>query len=221
MTAEIDPAAFVATVRPFLERHDLGGLAEALNDRWAIDQLTALLGGPDADARKVAAVALSLVGDRAAVDGVAAQLADPDPVVNHVAEHAIWAIWFRLGSKAANAEVWRGAQAVNDRAYDRALAHFDAAIAASPDFAEAYNQRAIAHYLQDRYAESIADCRRAVRLMPCHFGALAGMGHCFLHEGQLPEALRAYGRALAINPHWEPIRQAADEIRQQLAAAAA
>ena len=218
MATAIDPASFVATVRPFLERHDLGGLAETLNDRWATDQLTDLLGGPDPDARKVAAAVLALVGGRTAVDGIAALLADPDPVVNHVAEHAIWSIWFRLGSERANAEVWRGARAVGERAYDRATAHFDAAIAASPDFAEAYNQRAIVHYMRDRYAESIADHRRAVRLMPCHFGAWVGIGHCFLHEGQLPEALRAYDRALAINPHLEQVRQAADEIRRKLAA---
>jgi cytochrome c-type biogenesis protein CcmH/NrfG len=52
--------------------------------------------------------------------------------------------------------------------------------------------------------------------MPCHFGAWAGMGHCFLHLGQLDHALRAYDRALEINPHMRSISQAATEIRQRV-----
>ena len=85
-----------------------------------------------------------------------------------------------------------------------------------PDFAEAYNQRAIAKYLQERYEESIRDCRRAVERMPCHFGAWAGMGHCHAHQGRAAEAIEAYERALLINPHLEGIRQAVDELRATL-----
>ena len=48
--------------------------------------------------------------------------------------------------------------------------------------------------------------------MPCHFGAWAGMGHCFLHLGQLDHAIRAYQRAIAINPHLECVRQTLAEI---------
>ena len=35
--------------------------------------------------------------------------------------------------------------------------------------------------------------------MPFHFGALAGLGHCYAHEGKLVPALRCYEQALAIN----------------------
>jgi cytochrome c-type biogenesis protein CcmH/NrfG len=49
--------------------------------------------------------------------------------------------------------------------------------------------------------------------MPCHFGAWAGLGHCYAHEGQLAEAVEAYERALAINPHLEGVRQAVEEMR--------
>jgi len=38
--------------------------------------------------------------------------------------------------------------------------------------------------------------------MPCHFGAWAGLGHCYAHEGRLAEAVEAYERALEINPIW-------------------
>jgi tetratricopeptide (TPR) repeat protein len=73
-----------------------------------------------------------------------------------------------------------------------------------------------ARFLKEQFEESIADCRKAVRLMPGHFGALAGMGHCFLHLGQLDHALRAYERAIAINPQLHCVGQTVTEIRRQL-----
>jgi tetratricopeptide (TPR) repeat protein len=94
-----------------------------------------------------------------------------------------------------------------------ATEHFDRAIAMDCTFAEAYNQRAIVRFLRDQYEESIADCRKTVRLMPSHFGAWAGMGHCFLHLGQMPHALKAYERALAINPHLTGLRETMAEIQ--------
>jgi tetratricopeptide (TPR) repeat protein len=90
----------------------------------------------------------------------------------------------------------------------------DEAIRLDPDFAEAYNQRAIAHYLQEEFQFSIADCWRAAERMPCHFGAWAGMGHCYAHLGQREEALESYQRALEINPHLDCVRQAVAELRR-------
>jgi len=69
-----------------------------------------------------------------------------------------------------------------------AIEHFTLALEIDPRFAEAYNQRAIAQYLQEQFSQSIADCRRTIELMPCHFGAWAGLGHCHAHEGRLEKA---------------------------------
>jgi tetratricopeptide (TPR) repeat protein len=102
------------------------------------------------------------------------------------------------------------------RKIDLAIEHFDQAIAIDPQFAEPYNQRAIARFLKEEFEESIADYRKAVRLMPCHFGALAGMGHSFLHLGQLEHALQNYERAIAINPHLSCISQTIAEIHRRL-----
>ena len=219
MALTLDPTAFVSTVRPFLQAQDASGLADMVRGRWSRDQIGRLLESPDLDARKVAALCLGLVGGRQCVDRLCPKLCDPDPVVHQMAEHALWSIWFRLGkTPAANADLCRGAQALGRRDFARATSHFDAALDADPDFAEAYNQRAIARYLGDDFAASIDDCREAVRLMPCHFGAWAGLGHCHLHLDQLDDALRAYRRALDIYPHLHDVRQAVAEIRQRLAA---
>jgi Tfp pilus assembly protein PilF len=216
MPFAIEPRTFVSVVRPLLESNDPQGLATAIQTRWNTNQVVRLVTSTDADTRKLALVCLAMVGDRHCIDAVQSQLTDPDATVNEMAEHALWSIWFRLGSPAANAELCRGSKAMACRHVDLAIEHFDNAITADNQFAEAYNQRAIARFLKEQFEESIADCRKAVRLMPGHFGALSGMGHCFLHLGQLDHALRAYERALAINPHLACVAQTIAEIRRQL-----
>jgi tetratricopeptide (TPR) repeat protein len=199
-----------------LESNDLHGLIELLRNRWEIPKLTALLHHPDADIRKVSLVCLALVGTTEAISDIAVQLTDADAAVNGLAEHALWSIWFRGGSPDANAELCRGAKQLAARNLDAAIEHFNNAIAIAPGFVEPLNQRAIARFVREEYESSIGDCRRVVRLMPCHFAAWAGMGHCFLHLGQLDHALRAYDRAIAINPHLTAVIQSATEIRRKL-----
>ncbi len=218
MALTVDPTAFVSAVRPFLQAKDPAGLADLLRAKWSHEQIGRLLDSPDVDARKVAALCLGLVGGRRCVDRLSPKLSDPDPVVHQMAEHALWLIWFRLGATpAANDALCRGARSLGTRDFDRAVSQFDAALAADPAFAEGYNQRAIARYLRDEFAESITDCRHAVRLMPCHFGAWAGMGHCHLHLGQLHDALRCYRRALDVYPYLDHVRQSVAGIRDRLA----
>jgi tetratricopeptide (TPR) repeat protein len=212
----IDPDTFVARVQPLLEKRDMPGLLAMLKSNWSKEQIVSLLSGRHCDARKVAAQALSLVGCKGCIPEIAKQLKDPDPMVNQMAEHALWNIWFRCGSAEANEHLARGTQQINDRAFASAIEHFDEALACDPDFAEAYNQRAIAHFLQEHYRDSIADCQRAVELMPCHFGAWAGLGHCYAHLEELSAAKRSYERALAINPHLECVRESVEQLQRRL-----
>jgi tetratricopeptide (TPR) repeat protein len=212
MPLTIEPSVFVSVVRPLLESNNLQGLVEALRQRWDCKQISRLLIDGDRDARKVALVCLAMVGERACIDSIAGQLSDADRTINQMAEHALWSIWFRHGTAEANVELCRGTKALGRRELDLAIEHFDRAILLDPRFAEPHNQRAITLFLQDRFEESIGDCRKAIRLMPCHFGALAGMGHSFLHLGQLDHAIRAYRRAIVVNPHLDGVRQTLEEL---------
>ncbi|MBC7783116.1 MAG: tetratricopeptide repeat protein [Burkholderiales bacterium] len=211
----INEAEFVSKVQPALARQDWDLLHQIIRTNWTADQLLHLLRHGGCDARKVAALAIGMVGGNCALTLLAKLLQDQDPIVVEMAEHAMWQIWFRGGCADANRLVARGAEALNMQDVDRAMEHLNRAIAMAPDFPEAYNQRAIAFYLSEQHHESIADSKRTIELMPLHFGAWAGMGHCFLASGMLAEALDAYENALRINPHLQCVAELAQEIRER------
>lgn len=217
MTASsIDPTDFVASVKPLLASRNARKLSAHLRERWSPQQITELLHSDDADARNVAILALAMVGEKCCVPLLADLLRSADPSVNELAEHALWSIWFRSGSPEANHELNRGAVAINCKQLLHAVEHFDRAVGLCPDFAEAFNQRAIAYYLLEEYEESLRDCQRAAELMPCHFGAWAGAGHCQAHIGDTDGAIASYERAVEINPNLPCIKQAILELRARL-----
>jgi len=210
----IDPRAFVAAVQPLLQAKDCNGLHALLRNRWASREIIDLLRFGDCEARKVAALALSLVGCRRCLPELARLLKDSDPVTNQMAEHAMWSIWFRLGSSKANCLLRAGVEAMNQQRLNEAIGYFSEAITECDEFAEAWNQRATAHYLLENYSTSIVDARAAVARNPNHFGAWAGLGHCYAHLNRLDEALEAYERALEINPSLECLQEAIHQITE-------
>jgi len=208
----IDPDAFVAAVKPALEKRDLAALLNTCKSHWTAAQIVGLLSCDHCDARKVAALALSLVGCPGCLTELAKQLKDTDPMVNQMAEHAMWNIWFRCGTPEANHQLGRGVAAMDRRDIPHAIHHFNKAITMCPNFAEAYNQRALAKFLLEHYEASLTDCRRAVELNPDHFGAWAGLGHCYAHLGDCGRAIDCYEKSLSINPHMCGIREAVQEL---------
>ncbi|HTL28499.1 MAG TPA: hypothetical protein VL282_04740 [Tepidisphaeraceae bacterium] len=216
MVSGIDPGKFVAKVLPVLKKNDLQGLHDLLVANWTAEQIISLLASQHQDARKVAALSLSLVGCQQCLKPIAEQLKDPDPMVNQMAEHAMWSIWMRGGTCEANHQVCRGVQAIERREFPHAIEHFDHAIEICPTFSEAYNQRAIAKFLMEDYAPSIDDCKKTVELMPIHFGAWAGMGHCYAHLGHLECAVKSYQKALSINPYLTCVQQTIHELQKRI-----
>lgn len=212
----VDPDQFLYFVRHPLARGDATALAQAVLARWKPAELCPLLSCPDVDVRRVAAVVLGLVGGRSCVDCLAQALHDPDHQVNQMAEHGLWAIWFRLGDPQAAKPFQEGVTLLAAESYAGAIRRFERAIAVDPSFAEAYNQCAIAHFLLGQWQASLEDARMAVERMPVHFGAMAGMGHCYAHLGDLNQALACYRRALAINPQMHAIAQAVERLQGKL-----
>ena len=211
---DIDPTHFVDTVSPLLERRDARGVINAIRRNWTMSQVVELLDCHHCDAQKVAALALGLLGTDSCLAGLARQLRHPDRMVGQMAEHAMWSIWVRAGNDEAKQHFARGSIDFSNRDLDAALSHFSKAVQADPNFAEAYSQRGMVHYLKENIEESLADCLRATHLMPLHFGAWAGAGHCQACLGKARQAIYCYERAKRINPHMECVDALINELRE-------
>lgn len=186
---------------------------QKVEEHYTEGTLLRLVTSPDGLSRRAAVLALGLVGTMDANPGLAARLHDEDSEVACMAADALWSIWFR-GSTPDNAEELRRLARVRNR--EDALAGLNELIAHAPDFAEAYNQRAIVYYRRKEYERSIADCERTLQLNPSHFGAQAGIGQCFLQLRRTGPALKALRAALKINPHLDGVAETVRKLEKAL-----
>jgi tetratricopeptide (TPR) repeat protein len=215
MNREIDADLFLRVVMPGLKAGDAAALARHVRARWVPAQLCPMLQHDDADVRRVAAVTLGLIGDCSVVPCLVGALRDDDAQVNEMAEHSLWAIWFRGGRDEASRPFKEGVALLADEQFRPALRCFEHALAVDPNFAEAYNQCAIAQFFMSRYKHSLLACSRAVKLQPAHFGAIAQMGHCYTQMDDLPRALRCYRQALRINPGMPAVANALERLERR------
>jgi len=198
----------------FLALDDERGLRDYLRKRWGVAELTEQLGHPESAVVRIAAACLGLVGSIEQSAALSRALHHDDYFVVVVAESALRGIWFRSSKSRCCRTLRLAVELMNRYDYDRALALLHRILSEDPGFAEAYNQRAIVHYLCGRFERSIGDCRRALALNPYHFGALGGMGHCHTRLGQYETAAAAYHRTLELHPRLEAIRQALRQARE-------
>ncbi len=168
----------------------------------------------DAGTRRAAALALGLLGTfRGSNAALGHALHDRDEFVRTLAADALWEVWFR-GSAPDHGVLLRQAATLPD--FAQAMAAFDDLIREAPDFAEAYNQRAILYFRRGEYARSAADCEAVLRLNPVHFGAAAGLGQCYLRLNRPTAALRAFRQAVAIHPGLDEVAHAVRQLEAAL-----
>jgi tetratricopeptide (TPR) repeat protein len=113
----------------------------------------------------------------------------------------LWRLWFEQKGELG-LEILKRAQFFIE-AGDTAKAEemLTETIQSYPDFAEAWNRRAVLYYMQGNYSKSKQDCLQVVELNPYHFGAWHGLGLCEANLGCYHEAIRAFREALKIQPH--------------------
>jgi tetratricopeptide (TPR) repeat protein len=154
--------------------------------------------------RRAAVLALGMIGSMDSNVLLAGRLQDDDAAVRRYATDAMWAVWYRAGTPVQNEKLKKLMRA---RDLKRALAGLDALIADAPDFAEAYNQRAIVFFRKGEFARSIADCEQALKRNPYHFGAQAGMAQCYVRLKKPRAALKAFQQALRLNPNLDDVAE--------------
>jgi tetratricopeptide (TPR) repeat protein len=186
---------------------------QSVKNNYTEGTLQRLLVHPAPAARRGATIGLGLFGTMDSNAALAGVLKDEDPLVRKFAHDALWEIWFRGGTVD---HAWQLRQAMQAGDAAQSLAALDDLIAEAPNFAEAYNQRAIVLFRRGDYARSASDCQAALRLNPFHFGAAAGLGQCYLKQKKPRAALRAFKQALEINPSLDHLKDAVKELRDAL-----
>jgi tetratricopeptide (TPR) repeat protein len=141
-----------------------------------------------------------------------------NPLEAQIIEVQIWRIWIDSEQDDMNALMEKGTRAMAQGHLKDAIAIFDRIVTTLPDFAEGWNKRATAHYLNEDYTASVIDIEHTLALEPRHFGAISGMGLIFLARGDDAGALRAFKEVLKINPHARGAKVRVEELRKKLKA---
>lgn len=190
-------------------------LKQLLIANYSETDLTSYLHSKEPLLGRAAGFALRLVGSSAAIPALVDALKNSDRGTRFNAEYALWEIWSHSGDDAVDAMFKDGKNLLKNESYQQAVECFTTVVETEPNFAEGYNQRAIAYFMLEEWSQAIRDCKRTISLNPDHFGAFAGMGHVYVRLGKIDEALEAYKQALVINPNLISIAEAVLRLRRQ------
>ncbi|MGL6226809.1 MAG: tetratricopeptide repeat protein [Thermoguttaceae bacterium] len=151
--------------------------------------------------RRSSLLALGFLGDYCVNELFGRSLHDPDRTVRLLAEKGIKRIWTRAEKESDQQQLCDIIRLIAANESDEAIRRANILIAQSPDFAEVWNQRAIAYFSLKLFDESIADSEITLELNPYHFGAAIGLGYARLQLNEYDAAIVSFEQALSINPN--------------------
>lgn len=128
-------------------------------------------------------------------------LKDPDEATRNKATSELWRIWFNQKGRYGLELIERSqilSEVGNSKQAEALLTDL---IKDLPDFAEAWNRRAVLYYTLGQYEKSRSDCLEVIKLNPVHFGAIQGLGLCNAALGNYKEAIQAFKKATEIQPY--------------------
>jgi len=209
MSEEYGGSLLVDYFKAFLKDQDLETFRARVEARYTEATLCRILAGSrNATARRAGVLSLGILGSFEGSNPVLGRaLADSDPIARAMAEDALWAVWFRADSPENNQMLDQVRVLIGRQQFKEAEALATHLIAIAPNFAEAYNQRAFAYFLQGRLAESASDCERVLTRNPFHIGAVEGLAKCQLGLDRPRDALKSLRRALKLRPHNDSLRE--------------
>lgn len=112
----------------------------------------------------------------------------------------LWELWLDAPDATAQAILDAGMAQRESFDFLGARDTLDGLVAYCPDYAEGYNQRAFASFLQRDYDAALLDLNKALAIMPNHIAALSGKGLTLMGMGRNDEGQEALRAALALNP---------------------
>lgn len=128
-------------------------------------------------------------------------LKNPDETVRQRAIQELWRIWYQQKGIYGLELIERSQVLLNAGEFTQAEVVLTQLINEQPDFAEAWNRRAVLYYILRQYKKSLDDCQMVVNLNPVHFGALQGTGLCHAALGEYSAAIQAFRQVLEIQPY--------------------
>ena len=126
-------------------------------------------------------------------------VAENEQEINKITNQ-IWKIWHEIDDPKMTRAFETGIQMMNLGYFKRSIEYFDKVINKNPNFAEAWNKRATAHFMMGNFDLSMQDISKTLQLEPRHFGALDGMSLIFIHTNQPEKAIDVYDKMLEIFP---------------------
>lgn len=139
--------------------------------------------------------------DDAVINLLLEDLKNPDEMVREEATQELWRIWFQQKGMHGLSLLEQSQRLLQSGKVDEAETLLTEVVTHQPDFAEAWNRRAVLYYMQGRYRHSLADCQQVMVLNRIHFGALHGMGLCYAALGEYALAIQSFRRALEVQPY--------------------
>ena len=190
----------------YLDQQDSAGFSSRVSKCYASGTLQRLARHPSREVRRAAVLALGFLGDYDANHTLGRALLDDDRTVRTIAENGIRTLWTRVGNEAERQELSVIVRLNAAQLHKQAVVRATGLIERTPWFAEAWHQRAVAHFALGRLVESIRDCHQALEINPYHFVAATSMGQAYLQLHNPVSALECFRRALRLNPDLEGVR---------------
>lgn len=135
------------------------------------------------------------------IDSLLTDLKNPDENVRQRATAELWRIWFYQKGAYGLELIERSQSSLQAGNAKQAEKFLTELINDLPDFAEAWNRRAVLYYILEKYQRAKNDCLQVIKLNPFHFGALHGLGLCHFALKDYQAALSAFRQALEIQPY--------------------
>ncbi len=135
------------------------------------------------------------------IDQLLQDLKNTDEVARQRATSELWQLWFAEKGEIGRELLRRSQSFLDRRNVQKAEQLLTETIKNYPDFAEAWNRRAVLYFSLERYEQARQDCEQVIQLIPYHFGALHGLGLCLLALGEYQEAIAAFRKALEVQPY--------------------
>jgi tetratricopeptide (TPR) repeat protein len=196
----------------YLERQDATKFVRLTAERYSSGTLQRLARHANREVRRAAVLALGFLGDYDCNHTLGCALLDDDRTVRTLADNSIREVWGRAGAEAERRELRTIVRLNAAQMYKDALGRATWLIERAPWFAEAWQQRAVAHASLGRMVESIRDSHQALEINPYHFVAATSMGQAYLQLGNPVSALECFRRALRLNPGLEGVRAQVERL---------